>query len=96
MALNLDGQTRADKDIETDGGSFAGATLKRCRLIYRGGRLPSIGGLTVDDCSWDFRDAALNTMHMLAIIGMTDPETAQEIFERADAQIRAEIERPAH
>jgi hypothetical protein len=36
VAVNLDGQTRQDETIEMDGGSFTGAQLIRCRLVYRG------------------------------------------------------------
>jgi hypothetical protein len=87
--MNLDGQSRADETIELDGGSFAGATLTRCRLVYRGGTLPVLTGLTLIDPTWDFRDAALHALTMLTLIGRLNRAWAQQLLTASEASIQA-------
>lgn len=85
--INLDGQTRCNQEIEVDAGSFVGATLNRCLLIYRGGKLPNFSGLTVNDCRWSFQGTALNTLLMLALMRWGHPEKAEELLAQANSEV---------
>ncbi len=92
MPVNLDGQTRHDETIEMDGGSFTGAQLIRCRLIYRGGPIPHIPNLTLTECTWDFRDAASTTLVMLSAIGRVNPSWASQLLAGADDRLQNMLE----
>ncbi len=94
MPVNLDGQTRHDETIETDGGSFNGAQLIRCRLIYRGGPIPHIPNLTLTECTWDFRDAASTTLVMLSAIGRVNPSWASQLLSGADSRLQNMLDGP--
>jgi hypothetical protein len=85
--MNLDGQSRAGGEIELDGGSFVGATLTGCVLVYRGCELPDFTNVTMERCSWAFRGAATSTLCMFAIIKIADPEQANDLLARASAQV---------
>ena len=96
MAVNLDGQTRQDETIEMDGGSFTGAQLIRCRLIYRGGPIPYIGNLTLIESVWDFRDAAATTLVMLSAIGRVNPSWASQLLVGADSRLQNMLDEPTN
>jgi hypothetical protein len=92
----LDGQTRHDETIEMDSGSFMGAQLIRCRLIYRGGPMPHIANLTLTECTWDFRDAASTTLVMLSAIGRVNPSWASQLLTGADNRLQNMLDEPAN
>ena len=94
MPVNLNGQTRYDETIEMDGGSFIGAQLIRCRLIYRGGDIMLIGNLTLTESNWDFRDAAVKTLVMLSAIGRVNPRWASELLIGADKRLQDILDPP--
>ena len=96
MPVNLNGQTHSDETIEMDGGSFIGAELIRCRLIYRGGDIPFIGNLTLTESTWDFRDAAAKTLVMLSAIGRANPEWARQLLVGADSRVQHMPNEPAN
>ena len=96
MAVNLDGQTRQDETIEMDGGSFTGARLVRCRLVYRGGPIPHIGNLTLIDCVWDFSDAAATTLVMLSAIGRVNPAWASQLLTGANSRLQTLLDEPTN
>jgi hypothetical protein len=94
--VNFDGQTRQDETIEMDDGSFIGAKLIRCRLVYRGGPMPHIPNLTLIDSTWDFRDAASTTLVMLAAIGRVNPSWASQLLTGADKRLQAMLDQPVN
>ena len=96
VAMNLDGQTRQDETIEMDGGSFTGAQLIRCRLIYRGGAIPLIGNLTLTESVWEFRDAAATTLVMLSAIGCVNPSWASQLLLGADSRLQNRLDEPTN
>jgi len=87
--MNLDGQSRTEEVIELDGGSFVGATLTRCQLVYRGGALPLVAGLTLNEPTWDFRDAALGGITMLTLIGRLNTVWVQQVLTANEPTIQA-------
>jgi hypothetical protein len=91
--MNLDGQRRTDELIELDGGSFVDATLTRCRLVYRGGALPVVAGLTLSDPTWEFRDAALRGLTMLTLIGRLNTAWVQQLLTANEPTIQALLDR---
>ena len=94
--MNLDGQSRADEVIELDGGSFVDATLTRCTLVYRGGPLPKVAGLTLSEPTWDFRDGALYTLAMLARIGRLNTAWVQQMLTAKEAAIQDLLDKAHH
>ena len=96
MAVNLDGQTRQDETIEMDGGSFTGAQLIRCRLVYRGGTIPLIGNLTLIESVWDFRDAAATTLVMLSALGRVNPSWATQLLAGANSRLQTMLDEPTN
>lgn len=86
--INLDGQCRSDQEIVVDGGSFVGATLNRCLLVYRGGPIPNVSGLRINDCQWSFEGVALNTLLMLCLLRWGHPEKVEELLLEAEAELR--------
>ncbi len=83
IPVNLDGQSQSDQEIEIDGGSFVDATLTRCTLSYRGGSFPNFSGVRIIDCAWAFRDAASQTLGMLALIRLDWPDQSEELLAAA-------------
>lgn len=59
----------ANEDVEIDGHTFQLCSFSNCRLIFRGGDLPSLIGNRIDpDCSWTIRDAASRTVKLFQLI----------------------------
>lgn len=84
---NLDGQIRSEQEIVIDDGSFVGAILTRCILIYRGGGLPNFERVQIIDCQWNFTDAAARSLGMLSIIRLGWTESADELLALAQRRI---------
>lgn len=84
---NIDGRARSDEEIEIDGGSFVGATLIRCTLVYRGGPFPNLERVRIIDSRWAFKGAAKRTLVMFAGIGLHWPDHADQLLAAAQRQI---------
>lgn len=97
MPVNLDGQTRTGETIELDDGSFIGATLKGCTLIYRGGGLPNFQALTLDGCSWTLSDAAHRTLLMLHIMEESGKGMLQQMLDASKKSLEdGKVAMPRH
>ena len=48
-----------------DGNQYEQCTFQGCRVIYRGGDIPSLVNCHFDQCRWQFDDAALRTVSFL-------------------------------
>jgi len=53
------------RTLELDGNEYFNCTFIRCRLVYRGGRPPTLQTCRFDRCSWEFEDAAGRTLEFL-------------------------------
>lgn len=51
--------------IELDNKSFRDVTLRRCSLVFSGGRPPFINNVDFDGCSFRLEGAALNTAEFI-------------------------------
>jgi hypothetical protein len=71
MAVFADKTFRGSR-IELDGNDFHNCVFIDCQLIYSGGTV--MGKLATKGCMWEFRGAALNTMHFIRANGI--PVTA--------------------
>ena len=85
--VNLDGQTRTAEPIELDNGSFVGATLIDCELVYAGGGMPNLHRATLRGCRWRITGAARNGLLMLEIIRLADNEEADDLLTGARTQV---------
>src|SRR5262245_33892330 len=67
--MRREGETFRNADIELDGVEFVECIFENCTFIYRGEETTSITGCLVeDDCSFNFEDAASNTLYFLSVL----------------------------
>jgi hypothetical protein len=67
--MRRESETFENADIELDDVEFVGCTFKNCKFIYRGQEAPVMSGCLVeDDCSFEFEDAAANTLYFLSVL----------------------------
>ena len=60
--MELIGQTISDKTEVIDGNTYSECRFENCKMVYRGGPIPSIGSCHFQDCQWQFEDAAERTL----------------------------------
>jgi hypothetical protein len=54
--------------VALDGESFSDCEFRDCRLVYRGGELPSFDRCRFESCEWKFDDAAARTLAQLKLV----------------------------
>lgn len=64
MADHVD-ETFQNEAVELDGNTYTDCTFVGCRLIYRGGEMPTIEGCRLDGCAWEFEDSAGRTLEFM-------------------------------
>lgn len=62
----MDKQVVTNEIIKLDYGTFENMAFRSCKLIFEGGRPPSIVGCEFDRCEFIFEGPALNTLSFLA------------------------------
>ena len=77
-----------DMQEVVDGKDYANCTFERCRIIYRGGPVPSIVGCTFRDCGWQFEEAAERTLLFLRLLYHGLGPAGGELVESALRQVR--------
>jgi hypothetical protein len=53
------------RSIVLDGDEYEDCTFRNCTLIYRGGDLPKLLNNSLENCSWQFQDAAERSVSFL-------------------------------
>ena len=59
------GQDFNSTTLEIDGSVYDQCKFNNCKLIYRGGAIPTFSRCTLDRCEWIWNDAALRTIGFL-------------------------------
>ena len=68
--------------IELDGNEFLDCRFLGCKLFYRGGPLPYLDSVSIDEsCVIAFRDGAGNTLEMLRDLYRRSPEMVMKMLE---------------
>ena len=70
-----DNITFKGKKIVLDGGSFYNCEFDRCILVFNGLLPVTLEGCSFNDCSWEFRGPAANTLGFMKALyqgGATD------------------------
>ena len=78
-----------------DGNQYSGCNFDNCKIIYRGGVLPSMTNCGFNACTWHFEEGAERTLIFLRLIYHGMGEGGQTLVESAIKQIRQPGERPA-
>jgi uncharacterized protein YjbI with pentapeptide repeats len=52
----------SNSEIEVDGNQYNNCNFAKCKLVYRGGKIPIFRNSNFDECSWYFADEAGNTL----------------------------------
>jgi hypothetical protein len=81
-------------DRVVDGNQYSGCSFDGCKIIYRGGGVPSLANCHFNNCTWHFEDAAQRTLFFLRLIYNGMGEGGQNLVDSAVAQIREPM-RPA-
>jgi hypothetical protein len=71
-----------------DGNQYHDCKFEKCKIVYRGGGVPSIGNCSFDDCTWHFEEAAVRTLIFLRLIYNGMGEGGHTLVESAISQIR--------
>ena len=83
MIANFSDRTLEALTIVLDGKRFVRCQVVRCRLIYKGGKLPIFEDTRLIDCNFLMKDAAANTLSFLGVLyrngesGLVDSLVAQ-------------------
>jgi hypothetical protein len=78
----------ADAQEVVDGNQYFDCTFDNCKIIYRGGAVPSIGNCAFNGCTWHFEEAAVRTLVFLRLIYNGMGEGGHTLVESAINQIR--------
>lgn len=62
----FNGEVYDGKTIVLDGKQFEACRFITCVLVYRGGQIPAISNCNFNECSWEFEEAAGETLVFLA------------------------------
>lgn len=72
-----------DKEIVLDGNKYTGCTFDSCRLVITCERPFQLRGGAVRNCVYEFRGAALCTLHQLQLMYQTgQQELVEQMFDR--------------
>ena len=86
--MQVTNQTIAEKPEIIDGNQYDGCTFDRCKVIYRGGALPSIENCSFNDCTWHFEESAERTLVFLRMLYHGMGEGGAALVDSALNQIR--------
>jgi hypothetical protein len=86
--VELTNQTIADKPEIIDGNQYNDCTFDRCKIIYRGGPLPSIESCSFSNCTWHFEEGAERTLIFLKMLYHGMGEGGPALVDSAIDQIR--------
>ena len=54
--------------VVLDGEFYSDCEFRDCRMIYRGGEVPTFTRCRFEDCEWKFEDAAARTLAHLKVV----------------------------
>ena len=66
MALVAKDRTFEDVNITLDGAHLTGCIVKKCKVHYNGGEIPTLAKTSFQDCKFLFGDAAERTLRFLS------------------------------
>jgi hypothetical protein len=58
-------ETFENRSVVLDGDEYEDCTFRNCSLIYKGGEPPRLVNNYLENCSWQFQDAAERTVNFL-------------------------------
>lgn len=58
-------ETFENRSIVLDGNDYEDCTFRNCTLIYQGGASPKLLNNYLENCTWQFQDAAERTVNFL-------------------------------
>jgi hypothetical protein len=82
------GQDFKDSTEEIDGNVYDQCKFNNCKLIYRGGVIPTFARCHLDHCQWIWDDAALRTIGFLRGIYSGMGSNGRQIVEGILSEIR--------
>ena len=68
--------------VNIDGNAYQRCQFSNCTLVYSGGELPPMEHCSLENCRWQFADAASRTIQFLSAL-YTDPASkplVEQIF----------------
>jgi hypothetical protein len=71
-----------------DGNEYESCKFHQCKMIYRGGPLPTINNCQFSECGWQLEDAAERTLVMLRLLYHGMGDNGPELVESALRLIR--------
>ena len=77
-----------------DDSRYERCTFTRCRVTYRGGRIPAFVDCHMVDCTWHFEEAAERTLRMMHAIYHGLGGGGRDVVEGAFTSIRTPPPRP--
>lgn len=86
--MKITDQTIADTEQIIDGNEYAGCTFQRCKMVYRGGGIPTISDCRFEDCAWQFEEAAERTLLFMKLLYHGMGANGPELVESAITMIR--------
>ena len=73
MAGRFEGMAFANTSVQLDDCAFKNCTFHDCRMVYSGGRPPTLDGCQFHNSEFEFKGPAANTVAFMQ--AMTDPHS---------------------
>ncbi len=86
--MQFTAQNFADTEEVLDDNVYSGCKFDRCKMIYRGGGIPTIADCHFENCSWQFEEAAERTVFFMKLLYHGMGENGPKLVESAIAMIR--------
>jgi hypothetical protein len=86
--MESSGKSFSNATETIDGNTYTDCRFDNCKLVYRGGEMPRIGGCHFENCQWQFEDAAERTLVFLRQLYHGMGAGGAQLVEATLAQLR--------
>ena len=86
--MEFNAQRFSETPQVVDGNQYTDCTFDQCRIIYRGGDVPSMNACSFNNCSWHFEEGAERTLLFMKLLYHGMGTNGPALVESAISQIR--------